>query len=131
MDKSKCIYGKHTCVVKVSNQQTKAFAAAQSKAELVSTSNNEEKEVRSQKIEVSEESDVSEEPVAPVGGKKRRSARLENYMRGKSWKAYKVNEEIGTQTCYIHQCTYKVMLMYIACLCPNLLCNPYITLKIS
>ena len=29
-------------------------------------------------------------------------------------------DKIGTQTCYIHQCTYKVMLMYIACLCPNL-----------
>ena len=29
-------------------------------------------------------------------------------------------DEIGTQTCYIHQCTNKVMLMYIACLCPNL-----------
>ena len=25
-------------------------------------------------------------------------------------------DKIGTQTCYIHQC----MLMYIACLCPNL-----------
>ena len=29
-------------------------------------------------------------------------------------------DNIGTQTCYIHQCTNKVMLMYIACLCPNL-----------
>ena len=25
-----------------------------------------------------------------------------------------------TETCYIHQCTNKGMLMYIACLCPNL-----------
>ena len=29
-------------------------------------------------------------------------------------------DKIGTQTCYIHQCTNKVILMYIACLCPNL-----------
>ena len=29
-------------------------------------------------------------------------------------------DKIGIQTCYIHQCTYKVMLMCIACLCPNL-----------
>ena len=29
-------------------------------------------------------------------------------------------DKIRTQTCYIHQCTNKVMLMYIACLCPNL-----------
>ena len=29
-------------------------------------------------------------------------------------------DEIGTQTCYIDQCTNKCMLMYIACLCPNL-----------
>ena len=28
-------------------------------------------------------------------------------------------DKIGTQTCYIHQCT-KSMLMYIACQCPNL-----------
>ena len=33
----------------------------------------------------------------------------------------KINRnKIGTQTCYIHQCTNKVMLMYIACLRPNL-----------
>ena len=29
-------------------------------------------------------------------------------------------DKIGTQTCYIYQCTNKVMLMYIACLCPIL-----------
>ena len=29
-------------------------------------------------------------------------------------------DKIGTQTCYIDQCTSKGMLMYIACLCPNL-----------
>ena len=29
-------------------------------------------------------------------------------------------DKIGTQTCYVHQCTHKGMLMYIACLCPNL-----------
>ena len=29
-------------------------------------------------------------------------------------------DKIGTQTCYIHHCTHKGMLMYIACLCPNL-----------
>ena len=29
-------------------------------------------------------------------------------------------DKIGTQTCYIHQCTHKGTLMYIACLCPNL-----------
>ena len=28
--------------------------------------------------------------------------------------------KIGTQTCYIYQCTKKDMLMYIACLCLNL-----------
>ena len=33
----------------------------------------------------------------------------------------KINrDKIGTQICYIHQCTNKGMLMYIACLCPNL-----------
>ena len=36
----------------------------------------------SEENEVSEESEVSEEPVILVG-QKRRSARLENYMRGK------------------------------------------------
>ena len=36
----------------------------------------------SEEIEVSQESEVSEEPVTLVG-QKRRSARLENYMRGK------------------------------------------------
>ena len=29
-------------------------------------------------------------------------------------------DKIGIQTCYIHQCTNKGMLMYIACLCSNL-----------
>ena len=29
-------------------------------------------------------------------------------------------DKIGTQTCYMHQCTNKGMLMYIACLCPNI-----------
>ena len=29
-------------------------------------------------------------------------------------------DTIETQTCYIHQYTNKGMLMYIACLCPNL-----------
>ena len=29
-------------------------------------------------------------------------------------------DKIGSQTCYIHQCTNRGMLMYIACLCPNL-----------
>ena len=36
----------------------------------------------SEESEVSQESEVSEEPVTLVG-RKRRSARLENYMRGK------------------------------------------------
>ena len=48
----------------------------------------------SEENEVSEESEVSEEPVTPVGRKRRRSARLENYMRGKSRKAYRVNEDL-------------------------------------
>ena len=45
-------------------------------------------------------------------------------------------DKIGTQTCYIHQCTNKGMLMYHSmsvfqsCLY-SLLCNPYITLQIS
>ena len=36
-------------------------------------------------------------------------------------------DKIGTQTCYIHQCTNKVILMYIACLCPtqSCLCSYY------
>ena len=29
-------------------------------------------------------------------------------------------DKIGTQTCYIYQFANKGMLMYIACLCPNL-----------
>ena len=29
-------------------------------------------------------------------------------------------DKIGTQTCYIHQCTNKVLLMYIVCLYSNL-----------
>ena len=39
-------------------------------------------------------------------------------------------DKIGTQICYIiHPCTNKGMLMYIACLGPNLVSNPYITPK--
>ena len=48
----------------------------------------------SEENESSEGSEVSEEPVTPVGRKRRRSARLENYMRGKSRKAYRVNEDL-------------------------------------
>ena len=29
-------------------------------------------------------------------------------------------EKIGTQTCYEHQHTFVGTLMYVACLCPNL-----------
>ena len=29
-------------------------------------------------------------------------------------------DKIGTQTCYVHQHTFVGTLMYIACLCPNL-----------
>ena len=29
-------------------------------------------------------------------------------------------DKIGTQTCYVHQRTFVGTLMYIACLCPNL-----------
>ena len=41
-------------------------------------------------------------------------------------------DKIGTQACYIHQCTNKGIVMYIACLCPKLvfLCNPCITFQI-
>ena len=43
--------------------------------------------------ESEESSDESEEPVTP-GSRKRRPARLENYMSGKSRKAYRVHEDI-------------------------------------
>ena len=39
-------------------------------------------------------------------------------------------DKIGTQTCYIHQCTHKGMLMYIACLCPNLVSVHFYTIPI-
>ena len=43
-------------------------------------------------------------------------------------------DKIGTQTCYIHQCTKRYvdvhsMSVSQSCLC-SFLCNPYITLKI-
>ena len=42
----------------------------------------------------SEESDESEEPVTPGSRKRRRSSRLENYISGKSRKAYRVHEDV-------------------------------------
>ena len=44
-------------------------------------------------------------------------------------------DKIGTQTCYIHQCTKRYvdvhsMSVSQSCLC-SFLCNPYITLQIS